>query len=107
MGNEEVGTEASAHRGGVGGTTPTAHDNTERQRETHQQTTHTGGGATDSRGRETVETMPLPTKFKTKPEVKLWEEEEDERREETKGEAARKEDIKTEKKRAPCFIIRL
>lgn len=35
----EVRAEASKHRGG---TIPTAHDNTGRQRETHIQTTHTG-----------------------------------------------------------------
>lgn len=41
-------------------------------------------GRTESRGQEIVETMPLPTKWKAKWEVKLWEEEEeDERTEET------------------------
>lgn len=55
----EVRAEASKHRGG--GTIPTAHDNTGRQRETHTYRQHTPG-RTESRGQEIVETMPLPTK---------------------------------------------
>lgn len=58
----EVGAEASKHRGG---TVPTAHDNTGRQRETHTHRQHTPG-RTERRGQEVVETMPLPTKLKAK-----------------------------------------
>lgn len=53
-------------------------------------------GRTESRGQEIVETMPLPTKWKAKWEVKLWEEEEDERTEETTGGADQIEDNKKE-----------
>lgn len=51
-------------------------------RHTYRQNTP---GCTESRGQEIVETMPLPTKWKAKWEVKLWEEEEDGRTEETTG----------------------
>lgn len=51
-------------------------------------------GCTERRGQEIVETMPLPTKLKAKWEVKLWEEEEDERTEETTGRADQIEENK-------------
>lgn len=78
----EVRAQASKHREG---TIPTAHDNTGRQRETHTDGRHTPR-RTQSRGLEIVEKMPLPTKLKAKCKVKLWEEEEDERTEDTAGE---------------------
>lgn len=89
----EVGAEASKHRGRGEQSQQPMTTLEDKGRHTNG---HNTPGCTESRGQEIVETMPLPTKLKAKWEVKLWEEEVDERTEDTIGGADQIEENKKE-----------